>query len=149
MKIEKDEVAIIIPTYNEKGNIATTIARIVHNIPNALVYVVDDNSPDGTKDIVKNIIKKNKNVFLLIRKKKNGRGGAVLEGFKRALKNSRTHYIVEMDADLSHSPDEIERLLLKRAQHVISIGSRYVSGSKIIDWPKNRVILSFFANNYI
>lgn len=149
MKIKKDEVAIIIPTFNEKSNIVTTISSIKYNLPDALIYVIDDNSPDGTQKVVKNIIERDKNVFLFIRKEKSGRGGAVLEGFKQALKNKRTRYFMEMDADLSHSPDEIARILEKKDQKVVVIGSRYVSGRRIINWPKRRIILSFLANNYI
>lgn len=150
MKIGTDEVAVIIPTYNEKDNISNTIGLIQKAVPNILIYIVDDNSPDGTKEAVKKIAdKKNSNVFLIVRKRKSGRGGAVLEGMKAALKKVKTKYIMEMDADLSHDPKQIPRILEKRAPGVICVGSRYVKGSRIVNWPWKRILLSGFANRYI
>lgn len=149
MKIELNEVAVIIPTYNEKENIAETISLICKTVPNVLIYIVDDNSPDDTKSVVKEIADKNHNIFLIVRKKKNGRGGAVMVGMKNALKNEKTKYFMEMDADLSHSPLQIPRILEKRGEGVICIGSRYIKGSKIVNWPPKRIILSGLANRYI
>lgn len=150
MKIESHEVAIIIPTYNEKENIKKTIGLIKTVIPSALIYVVDDNSPDKTSELVKEMAKKkNSNIFLIVREKKNGRGGAVLEGMRKAIKNKKTKYFVEMDADLSHSPKQIPRILGKRKNGIVVIGSRYIKGSKIVDWPIKRIVLSNLANRYI
>lgn len=150
MKIQKEEVALIIPTYNEKENIEKTIGLIQKTVPNILIYVVDDNSPDKTQEIVRKLSsKKNSNVSLIVRTKKSGRGGAVLEGMKIAMKNGKTQYFMEMDADLSHSPLQIPSILEKRHPKTICIGSRYIKGSKIVNWPKKRIILSGFANRYI
>jgi len=150
MKIETDEVAVIIPTYNEKENIKKTIDLIKKSVPKILIYVVDDNSPDNTQEIVRKMSqKKNSNVFLTVRTKKSGRGGAVLEGMKEALKNNKTQYFMEMDADLSHSPLQIPRILEKRQPGFVCIGSRYIKGSKIVNWPPKRILLSGFANRYI
>jgi dolichol-phosphate mannosyltransferase len=149
MKIKKNEVAIIIPAYNERENIQMLIEQISKHVKNSAIYIVDDNSPDGTKHEVKKLAAKNENIHLIVRNKKSGRGGAVLEGFKQAIKNKSIKYLVEMDADLSHAPDEIQRLLSKRNKNILVIGSRYISGSKIINWPARRVFLSHFANMYI
>lgn len=150
MKISDDEVAVIIPTYNEKENIEKTINLIKRYVPKILIYIVDDSSPDNTKEVVSKISnKKNSNIFLIVRKKKSGRGGAVLEGMKEAMKNSKTKYFMEMDADLSHAPNEIPRILEKRGKGIVCIGSRYIKGSKIVNWPRKRIILSGFANRYI
>jgi dolichol-phosphate mannosyltransferase len=149
MRIKKNEVAIIIPAYNEKENIQILIEQINKYVKNPAIYIVDDNSPDKTKYLVKKLAAKNKNIHLIVRNKKSGRGGAVLEGFKHALKNKSIQYIVEMDADLSHAPNEIQRLLSKRNKNTLVIGSRYIPGSKIINWPARRVFLSHLANMYI
>lgn len=150
MKIGKDEVAVVIPTYNERENITKTIELIKKTVPGILIYIVDDNSPDNTQEVVRKITsKKNNNVFLIVRTKKSGRGGAVLEGLKVALKNPKTKYFMEMDADLSHSPLQIPRILEKRDEKTVVIGSRYIKGSKIVNWPPKRIILSGFANRYI
>jgi dolichol-phosphate mannosyltransferase len=148
MKITKDEIAVIVPAYNEKANIPILIREIHKYVNNALIYIVDDNSPDGTKHVVKKLSVKNPKIHLVVRNSKSGRGGAVLEGFRHALKNNSIQYIVEMDADLSHAPDEIPRVLSKRSKNTLVIGSRYVTGSKIINWPKRRIFFSHLANMY-
>lgn len=148
MKIKKDEIAIIVPAYNEKSNIQILIREIQKYIKGAHIYIIDDNSPDGTQYIVEKIAAKNSKVHLFVRKNKSGRGGAVLEGFRQALKNKSIQYFVEMDADLSHSPDEIERILHKKNKNTLVIGSRYIKGSKIINWPKKRIFFSHLANMY-
>lgn len=145
----REEVAIVVPSYNEKNNIESLIKKIIKNIPEGLIYIVDDSSPDKTKDLVKKLMKKNKRLNLIIRKTKSGRGGAVLEGFKAAFKNPKIKYFIEMDADLSHSPDEINNLLSYASTDTVVVGSRYVKGSKILNWPLHRRVLSKFANLYI
>src|SRR5258706_12777115 len=102
MKKTKDEIAIIVPAYNEKANIAILIKEIKKYVKNAAIYIVDDNSPDGTQYVVKKLAAKNTRVHLILRTLKSGRGGAVLEGFRHALKNKSIQYFIEMDADLSH-----------------------------------------------
>lgn len=143
-------VAIIIPTYNERRNIEILVERIIKNVKNVLIYIIDDNSPDGTKIIAEILHKKYPSkLYFTVRKRKTGRGGAVIEGFKQAIKNSRNKYFIEMDADLSHSPEEISKLLEKAREGVVCVGSRYIKGSKIINWPLYRRVLSKFANYYI
>ena len=147
----KDNSLIIIPTYNEAENIATVINKIFSIDDNNSILVVDDNSPDGTSNIVKNL--KNANVdklFLITRDKKDGLGSAYKEGFKWALENKYS-YIFEMDADLSHDPNEIKNLkrLLINNECDVAIGSRYLEGVSVVNWPLSRIFLSYFANIYV
>ena len=147
----KDNSLIIIPTYNEAENIVNVINIIFSINDNNSVLVVDDNSPDGTSNIVKNLQKDNKNkLFLITRDKKGGLGSAYKEGFKWALKNKYS-YIFEMDADLSHDPNEIKNLkkLLINNECDVAIGSRYLEGVSVINWPLSRIFLSYFANIYV
>jgi dolichol-phosphate mannosyltransferase len=150
MKVSLKSIAVIVPTYNEKENIIALIDAIRGSVGNVSIYVVDDNSPDGTQDLVHNYIAKHKsNVSLIMRKSKSGRGGAVLEGFGAALKDPAIEYLVEMDADFSHDPAQMHRLLDKRKPRTVVVASRYVAGSKIMNWPLKRKITSRLANAYI
>ena len=147
----KDNSLIIIPTYNEAENIVTVINKIFSIDDNNSVLVVDDNSPDGTSNIVKNLQNDNINkLFLITRDKKDGLGSAYKEGFKWALENKYS-YIFEMDADLSHDPNEIKNLkkLLINNECDVAIGSRYLEGVSVINWPLSRIFLSYFANIYV
>ena len=147
----KDNSLIIIPTYNEAENILTVINKIFSIDDNTSILVVDDNSPDGTSNIVKNLIKDNVNkLFLITRDKKDGLGSAYKEGFKWALDKGYS-YIFEMDADLSHDPNEIKnlkRFLINNECDVV-IGSRYLDGVSVVNWPLFRIFLSYFANIYV
>ena len=147
----KDNSLIIIPTYNEAENILTVINKIFSIDDNTSILVVDDNSPDGTSNIVKNLIKDNINkLFLITRDKKDGLGSAYKEGFKWALDKGYS-YIFEMDADLSHDPNEIKnlkRFLINNECDVV-IGSRYLDGVSVVNWPLFRIFLSYFANIYV
>lgn len=146
----RTNIAIIIPTYNEKANIKSLVFEIKKRTQFTDIYIVDDNSPDGTQDIIKKIAHKDSHVFLVTRSKKDGRGGAVLAGFKKAYDSKKKYTsFIEMDADFSHSPDEISRLLKHAKSEVIVIGSRYITGSKIINWPVRRIIMSKLSNIYI
>ena len=147
----KDNSLIIIPTYNEAENIVTVINKILSIDDNNSILVVDDNSPDGTSNIVENL--KNDNLdklFLITRDKKDGLGSAYKEGFKWALENKYS-YIFEMDADLSHDPNEIKNLkrLLINNECDVAIGSRYLEGVSVVNWPLSRIFLSYFANIYV
>ncbi|HAU40065.1 MAG: group 2 family glycosyltransferase, dolichol-phosphate mannosyltransferase [Candidatus Peregrinibacteria bacterium GW2011_GWF2_43_17] len=142
------KTAIVIPTYNEKDNIKKLIEAIFAISSDMKIIIVDDNSPDGTGEIVDALKKKYKNLQIIHRTKKNGRGGACIEGFKSALAEG-FEYIFEMDADFSHDPVDIPRLLNKvRDGYDMVIGSRYVKGSKIVNWGIKRTIFSKFANIY-
>jgi dolichol-phosphate mannosyltransferase len=141
-------ILIIIPTYNEAENIEFIISKIVDlNIPNLSVLVVDDNSPDETGKIVENICKEDSRVHLIQRAGKLGLGTAYVEGFKFAIEKG-FDYIFEMDADLSHDPAEIPKFLEKVKTCDLVIGSRYVAGVNVINWPLSRLLLSLGANLY-
>ncbi|MBL7129616.1 MAG: polyprenol monophosphomannose synthase [Ignavibacteria bacterium] len=142
-------VLVIIPTYNESENILKIIPEVLsnsdeHNEFNVLV--VDDNSPDGTADMVSNY--ESENVFLIKREQKAGLGTAYIEGFKYAIKNS-FDLVFEMDADFSHDPKYL-KLFVKEINngYDLVVGSRYVSGVSVVNWPISRLILSYTANVY-
>ena len=139
---------IVIPTYNEAQNIESLIERILFlGIKDLNVLVVDDNSPDGTAEIIETISKNEKNIHLLKRPKKAGLGTAYVAGFKYALSNGYDN-IFEMDADFSHNPDEIPNFLKAIKDYDLVIGSRYATGVNVINWPLSRLILSVGANKY-
>ncbi|MEI6754085.1 MAG: polyprenol monophosphomannose synthase [Paludibacter sp.] len=145
------ENLVIIPTYNEKENIENII-RAVFNQPTPFhVLVIEDGSPDGTADIVKNLqIEFPEQLFILERKGKLGLGTAYITGFKWALKHTYS-YIFEMDADFSHNPTDLNRLYDACANRGadVAIGSRYVSGVNVVNWPIGRVLMSYFASKYV
>ncbi|MGV4529387.1 polyprenol monophosphomannose synthase [Ornithobacterium rhinotracheale] len=141
---------VIIPTYNEKENIEK-IVRATLALPQDFdVLVVDDSSPDGTVEIVKNLIEIFPNrVFLEVRKVKDGLGRAYVHGFKWALANGYD-YIFEMDADFSHNPNDLPKLLKACEEGAdMSVGSRYSQGVNVVNWPMHRVLLSYFASKYV
>ena len=145
----KERFSIIIPTYNEKENLTILIPRLKNLYPQAFIFIVDDNSQADTSGLINNLSKKFTNIILISRQGKLGRGSAVIDGLKKALKEARCDYYLEMDADFSHDPDEIGRLLQKKDLGTLVIGSRYIKGSKIINWPIYRKFLSKLANIYI
>lgn len=141
---------VIIPTYNEKENIENVISITLALESKFDILIVDDGSPDGTAAIVKGIIKKSEGrVQILERQGKLGLGTAYLAGFKIALEQ-KYDYIFEMDADLSHNPHDLEHLLsaLKNGDDV-AIGSRYITGVNVVNWPMGRVLLSYCASMYV
>ena len=138
---------IISPTYNEKENILELLRQIWQVNPEYDILIIDDNSPDGTGDIVKNKIKENSNLHIIEREGKLGLGTAYCTGFKWALENNYDK-IVQMDADLSHNPEDIPRLLEESNSFDVIIGSRYVNGVNVVNWPMRRLLLSYFANLY-
>jgi len=142
---------IIIPTYNEAENIEAVIKKVIDLEDKNDILVIDDNSPDGTSEIVenqKNI--HNNRVFLINREKKSGLGSAYKEGFKWALENNYS-YIFEMDADMSHDPNEINNLKIQLIQNKydVVVGSRYIEGVSVVNWPLSRIFLSYAANLYV
>lgn len=140
---------VIIPTYNEKENIETVVRKVFSLPTDFHVLVVDDSSPDGTAEIVQNLQKEFPGLFLEIRKVKNGLGKAYVHGFKWALEKEY-QYIFEMDADLSHNPDDLVRLLepLQKNEADLTVGSRYSHGVNVVNWPMSRILLSFIASKY-
>ena len=141
------KILAISPTYNEKKNISELINRISQLPLEVDLLIVDDNSPDGTADIVKDIMIQNKNTHILKREKKLGLGTAYCEGFQWALDRGYD-LIVQIDADLSHNPDDILRMVEMSKSSDLVIGSRYIGGVNVINWPMRRLLLSYFANLY-
>ena len=143
---------VIIPTYNEKENIEN-IVRAVLALPQGFhILVVEDNSPDGTADIVKHLQQTEfaDRLFMLQRPGKQGLGTAYIAGFRWALQR-QYEYIFEMDADFSHNPADLPRLYAACHDRGadVSIGSRYVSGVNVVNWPMGRVLMSYFASKYV
>jgi len=142
---------VIIPTYNEKENIENII-KAVFNLSVAFdVLIVDDNSPDGTAQIVESLQTEfNKRLFIEKRAKKNGLGTAYIYGFKWALARNYG-YIIEMDADFSHNPKDLIRLhdACANKDADVAVGSRYSQGVNVVNWPMKRVLLSYFASKYV
>ncbi len=145
------DTLVIIPTFNEKENIEKII-RKVFSLPKEFhLLIVEDNSPDGTADIVKKLMKEfSGKLFIHERKGKLGLGTAYIAGFKWALERDYK-YINEMDADFSHNPDDLLRLndALAKEGNDVSIGSRYIKGVNVVNWPMSRVLLSYFASVYV
>lgn len=140
---------VIIPTYNEKGNIENIVRKVLGLPGNFHLLIIDDSSPDGTADIVKSLMKEFEGrLFILERQGKLGLGTAYITGFKWALEKGY-EYIFEMDADFSHNPDDLPRLKEACANGAdVAIGSRYVKGGKVENWPTNRLLMSYFASVY-
>ena len=138
---------IVIPTYNEKENILRLIEKIHSIVGDIHILVVDDNSPDGTGQIVKNLKEKDNRIHLIQREGKQGLGTAYCKGFEYCLENN-FDYIFEMDADFSHDPNEIPNFLKAIESNDLILGSRYIKGVNVINWPLKRLLLSYFANMY-
>jgi dolichol-phosphate mannosyltransferase len=138
---------VIIPTYNEKENIGKIIPLVLEQDPDIEVLVVDDNSPDGTGKIVEEILATNRRVKLIQRVKKSGLGTAYLAGFQYALGNGYD-YIFEMDSDFSHDPAYIPYFLSAIREADLVLGSRYIKGVNVVNWPITRLLLSYYANVY-
>ncbi len=143
---------VIIPTYNERENVAAIIEAVLRQ-PNPMdVLIIDDGSPDGTADIVRSKIKEHPGrVHLVERKGKLGLGTAYIAGFKWALDHKQYDYIFEMDADFSHNPDALPELYkaVTEGGADVAVGSRYVTGVNVVNWPMGRVIMSYYASVYV
>jgi len=147
-----DEISniVIIPTYKERENIEAIVKSISSLKIPFDILVIDDNSPDGTAAIVKDLQKSFKNLFLIERQGKLGLGTAYIAGFKWALGKSYA-YIYEMDADFSHDPQDLIKLYQACSENGadLAIGSRYISGVNVVNWPLSRVLMSYFASIYV
>lgn len=141
------KILVVIPTYNEAENIPKLIPAVLRQAPNLDVLVVDDNSPDGTGKIVKEIMATSPHVHLIEREGKQGLGTAYVRGFKYAIEHGYD-LVFEMDADFSHNPNDIPVFLAKIKDYDLVIGSRYVNGVRILNWPMSRLLLSYSANVY-
>mgnify|MGYP001375375393 FL=1 len=143
----EEKVLIIIPTFNERLTIRSLVVELFNLYPKVSICVVDDSSPDGTGEVARELAKEfNDKFFTISRPKKSGRGNAVVEGLKFGLKQSKYEYFVEMDSDFSHDPKDLQRIMQKSNDYDIIVGSRYLSESRIVNWPLGRKIFSLFAN---
>ena len=144
------EKLVIVPTYNEKENIEAIIRKVISLDGDFNLLIVEDNSPDGTADIVKRLMNEFPNrVLILERTGKLGLGTAYIDGFKWGLKNGYV-FIFEMDADFSHNPDDLIRLHEACVNGAdMAIGSRYISGINVVNWPMGRVLMSYYASAYV
>ncbi len=139
---------VIIPTYNEIENIERML-RLVPDLYEGLeVLIIDDGSPDGTAAVVKQLQEQDSRTHLIERKGKQGLGSAYVTGFKYAIKNGYD-YVLEMDADFSHNPHDIPRLIEAAQKYDLVIGSRYSNGVNIVNWPIKRLLISYFASKYV
>ena len=143
---------VIIPTYNEKENIERIIREVFKLPMNFHILVIDDGSPDGTAAIVKQLIEREfgDRLFIIERSGKLGLGTAYIAGFKWSIER-KYNYIFEMDADFSHAPTDLPRLYdaCEYDGYDLAIGSRYVSGVNVVNWPMGRVLMSYFASKYV
>ena len=146
-----DKRIVIIPTYNEKENIEKII-RYVFSLPNVFhILVIDDGSPDGTADIVKNLMPEfSDKLFLEERKGKLGLGTAYIHGFKWCIQKGYD-FIFEMDADFSHNPNDLTRLYHAACEYAadVVVGSRYCKGVNVVNWPMSRVLMSYYGSAYV
>jgi len=143
--VTNDKVLIIIPTYNERENITLLIPEIKRVLPAVHLLVVDDSSPDGTSQAVKNQFSGDDGVFVLDRAQKQGLGRAYISGFKWALERDY-ELVFEMDADFSHNPEYLPKFLEAAAENDLVIGSRYICGVNVVNWPMPRLLLSYCGN---
>tara|TARA_B100001173_G_scaffold115742_1_gene100348 strand:- start:160 stop:876 length:717 start_codon:yes stop_codon:yes gene_type:complete len=138
---------IISPTYNERKNIKQLVDMVIGENPELHLLIVDDNSPDGTGEKVKKLQTEYKNLFLETRPEKSGLGTAYIFGFKWALEKKYDN-IIQMDADLSHNPKDLPRMVNNLQKYDLVIGSRYINGISVVNWPLRRLMLSYGANAY-
>ena len=140
---------VIIPTYNENANISTVLNKVLNLKSESQIdiLVIDDSSPDGTSNTVKEIMSDNNNVNLLEREGKLGLSSAYCTGFEWAI-DKGYDYVIQMDADSSHNPNDIIKFIDKSMKYDVIIGSRYKTGVNVVNWPLRRLVLSYFANIY-
>ena len=150
--MESGKSVVIIPTYNEKENIEAIIRAVMALEDNLDILVIEDGSPDGTADIVKELMAGDFNgrLHIIERKGKLGLGTAYITGFKWAIEQ-KYDFIFEMDADFSHDPKDVPRLLkeVRDNGYDVAIGSRYITGVNVVNWPMGRVLMSYYASKYV
>lgn len=145
------DALVVIPTYNEKENIERIVRKVFAAEEDFHILIVDDGSPDGTADIVKDLQKEHpESLHILERNKKQGLGTAYLDGFRWGLERDY-EYFFEMDADFSHNPEDLPRLYdtCRKDGYDMAVGSRYIKGVNVVNWPMSRVLLSYFASRYV
>ncbi len=143
-----DQSLIVIPTYNEIDNIEAMLGDLFRRYPSIHILVVEDNSPDGTAEVVRKLQGKHPHLFMLERRGKLGLASAYIEGFHWALVRDYS-FIFQMDCDFSHDPAQVQDLLAATAEFDLVVGSRYRDGIRILNWPFHRLLLSYLANLYI
>ncbi len=141
------KITVVIPTYNERQNIESLVKIILAQDERIHVLIVDDNSPDGTGEVADHLAAATERVKVIHRTGKLGLGSAYREGFQVALDND-SDYIIEMDADFSHDPAMLPVFIENMSRHDLVIGSRYLNGVSVVNWPIRRLILSYFASVY-
>ena len=139
---------VIIPTYNERDNLPVIAARLLA-LPDVRVLVVDDGSPDGTGAIADDLARANDRIEVLHRTGPRGLGRSYVDGMRHALARTSATHICQMDADLSHDPDDVPRLLAASADADLVVGTRYIPGGELRNWAAHRVLLSGVANHYV
>lgn len=144
---ENERALIIFPTYNEKENIEKIVTAVLPLDPRINVLIVDDSSPDGTGEIADRLVAADSRINVLHRENKEGLGRAYIAGFKWGIER-KFDYIFEMDADFSHAPEFLKDFFVAIKDVDLVLGSRYISGVNVINWPMSRLLLSYFANVY-
>jgi len=145
-----ERILIVLPTYNEKENLENMVRELKKNPYEIHLLIVDDNSPDGTGKIADSLAADDPLIHVIHREGKLGLGSAYIKGFQWALKNTDIQYIMEMDCDFSHNPEYIPSLVepVVRGEADLVIGSRYIKGVNVVNWPLKRLLLSYFASIY-
>lgn len=141
------KILVIVPTYNERQNLAELVPRVLGQLPGIELLVVDDGSPDRTGEYADELSASDGRVHALHRPSKMGLGSAYVMGFRHALK-AGADLVIQMDADFSHNPDVIPELVSKAEAYDVVLGSRYITGANVVNWPLGRLFLSYFANVY-
>lgn len=147
MELPWNKTLVIIPTFNEIDNIERMIETMFGLYPEISLLIIEDGSPDGTADVVKKLQAKFNNLHMIERKGKLGLGTAYITGFKWALEKNYD-FVFEMDCDFSHDPEQVKDLLRAAQSNDLVIGSRYIDGIRIINWPFKRLLLSYLASIY-
>jgi dolichol-phosphate mannosyltransferase len=142
-----DKAVVIIPTYNEIANIEKMLETLHRLHPSLNVLIIDDGSPDGTAKVIKSFQQQKSNLYIIERSGKLGLGTAYIKGFRWALEKG-FEAVITMDCDFSHDPDTIPDFTNKIGQYDLAVGSRYIGGIRIMNWPMQRLLLSFFASIY-
>jgi dolichol-phosphate mannosyltransferase len=139
---------VVIPTYNECENLPLLVPRVLERDPRIEILVVDDNSPDGTGKLADELADREPRVHVLHREHKQGLGPAYRAGIQRALELG-ADWVVQMDADFSHPPETLDVMLAEIETHDVVMGSRYLNGITVVNWPIERILLSYFGNWYV
>lgn len=146
--MNSDRTLIVVPTYNERENVAALVAQLLEVAPEADVCLLDDNSPDGTAAVASELFGSNPRFFVIRREGARGYGRSLIDGYRRALAGGYAR-LVQLDADFSHDPKSIPALVAASQQADVVIGSRYCAGGRVENWPLRRRLLSRFANRYV